>query len=230
MMQTPPAMFGAVSGAGNDPNRDTNRGQIDSDFETFLQMLTTQMQNQDPLNPMESTDFAVQLATFSGVEQQVRTNQLLEALTAEQGMSDLAGWVGMDARASVPGHYEDSPIRIAAPATDPAYGMELVVRDSSGNEVDRSAVPGDARTLTWPDGGGEWDYDELHDDGAPGIPPGEYHFAFEVFDGDTMIDTFNAEIYSRVVEARHTPEGTMLVFEGGSHVPADEIVAIRAPG
>lgn len=37
-----------------------------SDFETFLRMLTTQLQNQDPLKPMESTEFAVQLATFSG--------------------------------------------------------------------------------------------------------------------------------------------------------------------
>lgn len=45
-----------------------------SDFETFLKMLTTQIKNQDPLNPMEGTEFAVQLATFSGVEQQVMTN------------------------------------------------------------------------------------------------------------------------------------------------------------
>ena len=40
-----------------------------TDFETFLRMLTVQMQNQNPLNPMESQEFAVQLATFSGVEQ-----------------------------------------------------------------------------------------------------------------------------------------------------------------
>ena len=46
-------------------------GVISSDFQTFLTMLTTQLQNQDPLNPVESSDFAVQLATFSGVEQQV---------------------------------------------------------------------------------------------------------------------------------------------------------------
>ena len=38
-----------------------------SDYETFLKMLTVQMQNQDPLNPVESSDFAAQLATFSSV-------------------------------------------------------------------------------------------------------------------------------------------------------------------
>ena len=53
---------------------------IGNDFNTFLVMLTTQLQNQDPLNPIESSDYAVQLATFSGVEQQVRTNQLLQEI------------------------------------------------------------------------------------------------------------------------------------------------------
>jgi flagellar basal-body rod modification protein FlgD len=54
---------------------------ISSDFNTFLRMLTVQMQNQDPLDPIDSADFAVQLATFSGVEQQVRTNELLGQLS-----------------------------------------------------------------------------------------------------------------------------------------------------
>ena len=57
-------------------------GTISSDFETFLRLLTTQMQNQDPLNPMESTEFASQLAQFSAVEQQVRSNELLVGLQA----------------------------------------------------------------------------------------------------------------------------------------------------
>ena len=69
-----------------------------SDYETFLKMLTVQMQNQDPLNPVEASDFAAQLANFSAVEQQVLTNNLLtsiEARLAATGVSQLAGWVGM---------------------------------------------------------------------------------------------------------------------------------------
>ena len=82
-----------------------DRTMINSDFQTFLTMLTTQMQNQDPLNPMESTEFATQLATFSGVEQQVRTNELLGSLQdsmALSSMGQIAGWIGMDARAEMP--------------------------------------------------------------------------------------------------------------------------------
>lgn len=67
-------------------NTPTNAsGFAGGDFETFLKMLTTQIRNQDPLNPMEGSDFAVQLATFSGVEQQVQTNDLLQKMTDQLG-------------------------------------------------------------------------------------------------------------------------------------------------
>ena len=64
----------AVSGTGatnTAPTQTKSSGFSGGDFETFLKMLTTQIRNQDPLNPMEGSEFAVQLATFSGVEQQV---------------------------------------------------------------------------------------------------------------------------------------------------------------
>lgn len=55
---------------------------VSGDFETFLRMLTTQMQNQDPLSPMASDQFASQLASFSMVEQQSHTNQKIDSLVA----------------------------------------------------------------------------------------------------------------------------------------------------
>ena len=79
------------------PSRESQKPDISSDFQTFLRMLTTQMQNQNPLEPIEASDFAVQLATFSGVEQQVRTNDLLSQLTSRMGLSELANWVGREA-------------------------------------------------------------------------------------------------------------------------------------
>lgn len=49
-------------------------------FDDFLSMLTTQLQNQDPLNPTNSNEFTNQLVSFTGVEQSIATNQNLEAL------------------------------------------------------------------------------------------------------------------------------------------------------
>lgn len=72
---------------------------LNSDFETFLKMLTVQMQNQDPLNPMDSSEYAMQLATFSGLEQQVLTNELLNSLIylgSQTGVSGLADWIGLE--------------------------------------------------------------------------------------------------------------------------------------
>ena len=51
-----------------------------SDFTTFLKLLTAQLRNQDPLKPLDSTEFVAQLATFSSVEQQVKTNDTLATI------------------------------------------------------------------------------------------------------------------------------------------------------
>ena len=60
---------------------------LSSDFETFLQILTTQARYQDPLEPIDSSEYAAQLAQFSMVEQQVQSNELLQALSAQMSAS-----------------------------------------------------------------------------------------------------------------------------------------------
>jgi flagellar basal-body rod modification protein FlgD len=54
--------------------------QLSSNFDTFLQLLTTQLKNQDPTAPMDSTQFTQQLVMFSQVEQQINTNTNLQTL------------------------------------------------------------------------------------------------------------------------------------------------------
>jgi len=70
-----------------------------NDFDTFLTLLTTQLQNQDPLEPMDSSEFTNQLVQFSTVEQTIRTNQNLEnlvGLTASQMSNDAVGYIGKE--------------------------------------------------------------------------------------------------------------------------------------
>lgn len=89
-MDVTPIATGRAAATSAPPAASGARGQISSDFQTFLKMLTAQIQNQDPLNPTPSDEFAVQLATFSSVEQQVRTNDLLVALGAQFGSMGMA--------------------------------------------------------------------------------------------------------------------------------------------
>src|SRR5579862_2238926 len=54
--------------------------KLSSDLNSFLTLLTTQLKNQDPLSPLDSTQFTAQLVAFTGVEQQINTNTKLDSL------------------------------------------------------------------------------------------------------------------------------------------------------
>jgi len=195
---------------------------IDSDFETFLLMLTTQLQNQDPLNPMESQEFAVQLATFSGVEQQVRSNDLLESIQSQlnqMSMTQLAGWVGMEARVNAPAWFDGGPITLMpepAPAADRA---ELVVYNEANTEVGRYPVTPSSDPIAW--------YG-MQQTGEP-YPQGLYSFKLESYIGSELLSAKEVEVYTEIVEARNEDGATMLVLEGGTSISSDEIMALRRP-
>ena len=193
---------------------------IDTDFETFLKMLTTQMQNQDPLEPMKSDELSVQLATFSGVEQQVRTNDLLSQLGQQLGtggLSQFAGWVGMDARTAAPGFFDGTAITVV-PKPDPAADRAaLVVRNVAGTEVARFDVPAVGTPFDWQGAGS---------DGNP-LPTGLYSFEVESYSAGAVIAQTTADVYSRITEVRAEAGGTVLILEGGAKVTADAVTALR---
>ena len=196
--------------------------RISSDFDTFLKMLTAQMQNQDPLNPIESADYATQLATFSGVEQQMRTNDLLTSLGGQMavlGMSQLAGWVGQEARANVPVWMDGDPVTMQL---SPAIGADravLVVRNASGALVSREDVPIKPGLYDWLGG----------DAAGDPLPEGRYTLSLESFSGETLLGESPVESYARIIEARNGPSGATLVLEGGVEVPSSFITALRVP-
>jgi flagellar basal-body rod modification protein FlgD len=66
----------------------TATSSLTSNFNTFLTLLTTQLQNQDPLSPMDTNQFTNQLVEFSQVEQQINTNSNLQQLIALQGAGE----------------------------------------------------------------------------------------------------------------------------------------------
>ncbi len=77
--------------------------QLNQDFDDFLSLLTTQLQNQDPLEPTDTTEFTNQLVAFSQVEQQISTNSKLEDLLSLSAFSSNAigvGFIGMNVEAT----------------------------------------------------------------------------------------------------------------------------------
>lgn len=63
-------------------------------YNEFLQLLIAQLQNQDPTNPSDSTQFVSELASFSAVEQQVNTNSKLDTLLTQNWLSEAGSLIG----------------------------------------------------------------------------------------------------------------------------------------
>jgi flagellar basal-body rod modification protein FlgD len=90
------SLTGATAEAGKAAASEKN---LTEDFNTFLVLLTTQLQNQDPLDPMDSSEFTNQLVQFSSVEQAIATNKNLEqliSLSNADRLNNAVGYLGHD--------------------------------------------------------------------------------------------------------------------------------------
>jgi flagellar basal-body rod modification protein FlgD len=116
-----------------------SQATLADNFDTFLTILTSQIQNQDPLEPLDSSQFTQQLVQFSGVEQQIKSNQQLETLisaTRSNAGSALAGYLGAQAELSSAGaHYRGDPVswRYALPSD--AASTSITVTDADGKVI-----------------------------------------------------------------------------------------------
>lgn len=130
---TPATAAANAAAAGGSPR---------TDFNTFLKLLTTQLKNQDPMSPTDPTQFVAQLAQFSQVEQQAKTNSLLQQLTAAfngNSLTQSAALIGKAVDATVgsvtvPASGSAGTLRLNV--TQPALKqMRLVVSDQAGREL-----------------------------------------------------------------------------------------------
>lgn len=196
------------------------RTGLASDYTTFLRMLTTQMRHQDPLNPMSSSDFAVQLATFSGVEQATQTNRLLSMLLARSSLTEMGGWVGMEARSVAGAWFEGDPVSLGFAPVAGALSATLIVRDADGAIVDNRPVPADAQTMSW---------DGRAPDGRL-LPQGRYAFELEGRRGDEVVGTTPVASFQPIREARVEGGQIRLVLPGGQTIEPEQITGLRRPG
>lgn len=198
---------------------------ISSDFETFLKMMTTQARYQDPLEPMDSSEYAAQLAQFSMVEQQVQTNELLRTLGAggvsQNSVALLSGWIGMEALSSAPAHFDGTPVIVAPNPLTAADTAFLVAYGPDGTEVQRQQIPVSPESIQWEGIAGV--------DGST-LPTGNYTFEIESYEGETLLLAERAQTFGRVTEARIEAGQTVLILEGGVAVLADNVTGLREPG
>lgn len=145
----------ASQAQANQARSDRDQQMLADDFDTFLQLLTTQLKNQDPTDPLDTNEFTQQLVQFSGIEQQIQTNSYMESLiksTEAQAVNAVVGYLNSIVEASgtttsmVDGkaHWTlDSPLA--------AENSTVTILDENGKEVfsGRYAVPAGESVYTW---------------------------------------------------------------------------------
>ena len=88
MTTVPPV--GSSTQQTNQPSSPTSASL---NYDSFLKLLTAQMQYQDPTKPMDATQFVAQLASFSNVEQAIKTNNKLDSLLVSQSLMQVDGLI-----------------------------------------------------------------------------------------------------------------------------------------
>lgn len=116
-----------------------DRTRLSDNYDTFLVLLTAQLQNQDPLAPMDSTQFTQQLVQFSQVEQQIRTNEQLEGLVTQYQAASAGAalsYLGKDAIiASDQTYLANGAANWAYRLPEGATSLTISVRDANNRTV-----------------------------------------------------------------------------------------------
>ena len=197
----------------------SDTANLTSDFDTFLNLLTVQLTNQDPLNPVDSEDFAVQLATFSSVEQQVQTNEILQRVETNllsPHYSQLTSWLGKQVGISGPFQFEGSEARVFFDPPADAVRSVLVVRDSSGSVVREIEAEVNQGNVVW-DG---------RDSSGKSAPFGTYEFEVEFHSENKLKKKGTPIHYVRVAEVVLDGQG-YLISETGQTINTPMVQFLR---
>ena len=127
---------------------------LSSNFNNFLQMLMTQLKNQNPTIPMDANQFTTELVQFSGVEQQINANasltqliQLTQAANVTQSSAILGKHVTVQST-QIPLQNGSGTLNFTAPAAEP---VSITVQDANGatlRQVKMNAAQG-SNTWNW---------------------------------------------------------------------------------
>lgn len=200
-----------------------DRQQLSADFDQFLTLLTTQLKNQDPLSPMESTEFTNQLVSFSQVEQQIKINDNLEklqALTANSQTNLGLSYIGLqvEREGSKFNLYQDTGVAMTFTLDADASAVKISVLDQDGNVVySRDGVEGEFSKGTHPFA---WDgKDNAGETAAPGL----YEIRVGALDASGQSIKTSTVVPGIVMGMQTEDNGTVSLIINGEAVPMNDI-------
>ncbi|MEE2922518.1 MAG: flagellar hook capping FlgD N-terminal domain-containing protein [Pseudomonadota bacterium] len=188
--------------------------QFGEEFNNFIQLLTAQVKNQDPLAPMDSTQFVEQLATFSSLEQQVNTNSSLGSIASLIG--DLhtmfaSEWLGETVTVEsswVP--YSGSEVQYLTNTPTDADHAYLTVRDPEGELVWTEELDLESGVHTW---------NGQTNSGEAASTDTVFEFNIDFYRGTEYIGLGAPQIITTITDV--ASEDGVLRFGTSSHLTAD---------
>jgi flagellar basal-body rod modification protein FlgD len=200
----------------------TNKVSLADNFDSFLKLLTTQLQSQDPLSPMDASQFTQQLVQFSGVEQSIKTNStlsqlvsLLQAGQSAQAIDYLGATVEVDGSAIQLGAQGEPRINYALDGA--AQEVTISIRNEQGQLV---AI----RTGQASAGQHSMRWDGLGLDGRR-APAGLYSVEVTAKDAaDRAVGVSTTT--TGVVDAVELKDGKLMLSVDGVMVPLDALLSV----
>jgi flagellar basal-body rod modification protein FlgD len=192
--------------------------------DAFLKLLMAQIQNQDPLNPVQGTEFVTQLSQFTMVEQSVNQTSQLKTIGSQlTGLSnsDATNLVGKTATVSGSGMTWDGVFATTSNVTlsGPAQDVKVSVSDSQGNVVrtmDLGAEPGGALAVTW---------DGKTDAGQP-APKGNYSISATATDASGQPVGVSQTATGVVTKVSFDQGYAQLTLSTGAVVPVSSLISV----
>lgn len=206
------------------PTKVQNKSVFDigETFDQFLTLLTAQLRYQDPLSPMESTEFTSQLVQFASVEQSIRINDQLETLIEMQRNDDSATALGYIGRTvEVPGNVvtlEGGHAEIAYVLDENAGTTAISILDSAGQLV----LAANGETVA---GKHHFVWNGTSNTGVQ-LPDGEYRISVGAVDLTGVPMSPATFVLGRVTSVEIDESGATLML-GALKVPLDKVTAIH---
>lgn len=223
-MTTVPPVTSASNPAASVSSALANSTEIASNFTTFLQLLTTQLKNQDPLSPMDTNQFTQQLVEFASVEQQMKTNDTLSTLVSLQQSAQTTQALSLvGANVVVNGNtaqLANGQATWSLTATQPATATVTVTAPSGQTVYTTTGTvnPG-SQVFTW---------NGVGNDGTT-WPAGNYTLTTTAVTAGGQSTTVTTQVEGQVtsVDLSQTPP---LLAMGGQNYKLTDIQRIVAPG
>ncbi len=219
------AATNATAATNKNSTSNSALAQFSSNFDQFLTLLTAQLQHQDPLSPMDSTQFTTQLVQFTGVEQGILQNQNLTQLITMQSNTQMATAVQYIGKTIATGGNQvdlsGGSGTINYNVSDPSTSkVKITITDSSGTVI-RTAEIDSPKT-----GQNAFTWDGRNDTNTL-VPDGVYNVKVQGFNSQNnpvTVGTGGAGVVSSVAVDNGQ---VMLTTQSGVTVPLSDVTAVQ---